>query len=317
MILLDRLKQNLLPAFLMMGVVVGVTLGFAIGEKATILKPFGDLFLRFLFVAAVPLVFFSISSTFASFQNKETLGKILLGMVVLFILTGVISAFIMIVALHFFPLEFQSQLKEIVSPFVEHKQQSIIEQVVSNLTATDFYELLSRQKMLALILFAALFGLSVSALGDEAKVVSQFLDAGAKVMMKLVSYIMFYAPFGLGCYGAYMVGTLGAGLLKTYGQAVGLYYGVAVVYFFIGFTVYLFLIGEKSRVKEFWQAMILPSVTAFTLGSSIATIPVSLKASERLKISNKISEVVIPVGATIHMDGTCLSAVLKIAFAFR
>jgi Na+/H+-dicarboxylate symporter len=134
--------------------------------------------------------------------------------------------------------------------------------------------------------------------------------------MKLVSFIMYYAPIGLCAYFAYLVGAFGPELLGSYARAMTLYYPTAFAYYILAFTVYAFLAGRACGVRKFWSNIIPPSLTALATGSSMAAIPSNLQAADTIGVPRDISEVVIPIGATIHMEGSCLAAVLKIAFLF-
>jgi Na+/H+-dicarboxylate symporter len=95
-----------------------------------------------------------------------------------------------------------------------------------------------------------------------------------------------------------------------------LYYPTAILYFFIAFTIYAFIAAKGEGVKRFWRNIIPASLTALATGSSMATIPANLEAANKTGVPKDISEVVIPIGATIHMEGSCLAAILKIAFLF-
>jgi len=97
---------------------------------------------------------------------------------------------------------------------------------------------------------------------------------------------------------------------------VSLYYPVSALYFVLAFSLYAFLAGRTAGVRKFWCNIIPPSVTALATGSSMATIPSNLQAADSIGVPRDISEVVIPIGATIHLEGSCLAAVVKIAFLF-
>jgi Na+/H+-dicarboxylate symporter len=131
-----------------------------------------------------------------------------------------------------------------------------------------------------------------------------------------MALIMLYAPIGLGAYFAYLIGSLGPQLFSAYFRSLILYYPVAIGHCIIGFSLYAYLAGGLAAVKKFWVNIIPATVTAWATGSSIATIPVNLRAAERIGTPRDIREMTIPIGATIHMDGSCLAAILKIAFLF-
>jgi Na+/H+-dicarboxylate symporter len=99
-------------------------------------------------------------------------------------------------------------------------------------------------------------------------------------------------------------------------KAMLLYYPTAFLYFFIAFTLYVFIAAKKEGVVKFWRNIIPPALIALGTGSSMATIPANLEAADKTGVPRDISETVIPIGATMHMEGSCLAAVLKIAFLF-
>lgn len=315
----DRVKNNFLKHYsfsilLIVSVCIGAGLGIVLKEKAAVLKPLGDIFLNLLFTAVVPLVFFSISSAIAGMSNLHRLGKIMGWMVLLFVATGIIAASLMIFGVKIFPPVLDGR------PFFQTpeniQQTASAAQIVRAFTVPDFIHLLSKQNMLALIVFAMLVGLGASLAREEGKAFVNFLASANKVMMRVIRLIMFYAPVGLGAYFAYLVGTLGPELLGSYLRVVALYYPLALLYFFIGFSIYAFLANGKKGFKAFWGNILTPALTAWGTGSSIAAIPVNLEAADRIGVPKDISRIVIPIGATIHMDGTCLGAILKIALLF-
>lgn len=308
------LKSYGFSMLLIASVFLGCLLGILFKKDAVILKPFGDAFLNLLFTAIVPLVFFSISSAVAGMSNLKRLGKILSSMLAFFILTGIIASVIMVAAVQFYPPSAAVVLDLNAKVQIDHFKTS--EQIVKAFTAADFTEILSKKNMLALIVFAILVGLATSSCGEKGKAFSDFLASANEVMMKVISYIMYYAPVGLCAYFAHFIGVYGSDLMGSYLRAMLLYYPIAILYFFVGFSVYAYVAAKRRGVQTFWRNIIPPSLTALATGSSVATIPVNLEAANKTGIPRDISEVVIPIGATIHMDGSCLGAVLKIAFLF-
>ena len=308
------LKNYTFSFLLIISILIGSLLGFFLKENAIRLKPLGDIFLNLLFTAVVPLVFFSISSAVAGMIDGKRLGKILSLMLLTFIATGIISSTIMVIAVKIYPptLGLDIHLKS----DMPLEQLKVSDQIVKAFSVTDFSDLLSKKNMLALIIFSLLVGLATSAVKEKGKPFAQFLNSGSEVMLKVIEYIMCYAPVGLCAYFAYLVGVFGPQLLGSYLRAVALYYPVSMVYFFVGFSFYAYLAGQWKGIKIFWTNIIPPALTAFATGSSMATIPSNLEAANTIGIPKDVSEVVIPIGATIHMDGSCLSAILKIAVLF-
>ena len=308
------LKSYGFSILLIASILVGAILGILYQKDAARLKPLGDLFLNLLFTVIVPLVFFSIASTVASMTNLRRLGKILSIMILIFVITGLIASVVMMVAVTFFPPASGVNLS---MPAGKGLQQfRAADQIVRAFSVPDFPGILSKNNMLALIIFSILVGLAASAAGEKAKDFVKFLVSANTVMMKLISFIMYYAPIGLCAYFAYLVGVFGPDLLGSYARAMAVYYPAAFLYFFIAFTFYAYLAGRGRGVKKFWSNIIPPSAMALATGSSMATIPVSLQAAEKIGVPRDIREVLIPIGATMHMEGSCLAAVLKIAFLF-
>ncbi len=299
---------------LVVSVAAGAMLGYAMGPEARLLKPLGDVFLNLLFCAVMPLVFFSMASAVAASSNLRRLGRIAGWMLLVFLATGIVSACLMIAAVKVFDpaAGLNIELGQVqISESVQLGQR-----IAETLTVNNFAGLFQRENMLALIVFALLTGLSVQMTGEKARPFRDFLQAGSEVMGKLIGLIMLYAPIGLGAYFAWLVGTFGPQLLKGYGRALLLYYPLAMAYFLIGFTIYARIGGGREGVRRFWTHIWPASLTAMGTGSSLAALPANLEAARRIGVPEDVRRIVLPLGATIHMDGTCLAAVLKIAILF-
>jgi Na+/H+-dicarboxylate symporter len=310
----DFLKSYSFSLILLASIALGAGLGIVFKEKAAVLKPLGDIFLNLLFTTVVPLVFFSISSAIAEMSDLHRLGKIMGWMVLIFIATGIVSSLLMVLGVTLFPPVFGNH--PALSVPAELASTKGFADILKAFTVSDFAHLLSKQNMLALIVFAMLVGLAASLAKEDGKPFVNFLVSANKVMMKVIHLIMFYAPVGLGAYFAYLVGTLGPELLGSYLRVVALYYPLAILYFFVGFSFYAFLAGGREGFRRFWGNILMPALTAWGTGSSVATIPANLEAADKIGVPKDISRIVIPIGATIHMDGTCMSAIVKISLLF-
>lgn len=307
-------KNYSFPILLLTGIAIGSVIGIILGEKATVLKPFGDIFINLMFTAVVPLVFITISSAVGSMINMKRLGMILGYMLLTFVVTGAIASIIIIIAVKIFPpaagVNISIPTPEAVKPV------SLGEQFVKAITVSDFSQLLSKSNMLPLIIFSVLFGTCVSLVDDEKKSIATGLEKFSKVMMKLIELIMYYAPIGLGAYFAALIGEFGPQLLGSYAKAMIIYYPICIFYFFTAFSAYSFYAGGKNGVKVFFGNILNPSITSLATQSSIATLPVNLEAAKNMGVPKDIREIILPIGATMHMDGTCLSSILKISFLF-
>lgn len=296
------------------GILAGSILGLVFGKGVEVIKPLGDIFINLLFTAIIPLVFFTISSSIASLEKSEKLGK-LFGIVFgVFLFTVLVSAILMIFGVLLFPIHQDIIISKI--PLETIQSGNAGSQITQLLTASDFYELLSRKSMLALILFSFLIGFASLRSGKKGKNFRSFLDSGNEVMKQLLHLIMKTAPIGLGAYFAYQVGIFGPQLFGAYAKPLGLYYAVCAFYFVVFFSIYAFMAGGRKGLAIFWKNNITPSLTALGTCSSIATIPANLEGAEQMNIPAHISNIVIPLGAPLHKDGSAMSSVIKIAVIF-
>jgi Na+/H+-dicarboxylate symporter len=296
------------------GIIAGSILGLIFGKQVEVIKPIGDIFLNLLFTAVIPLVFFAIASAIANVDPGQKLGKVISVMGVVFVGTVLVSAFLTIVAIWFFPLKAITTGSTALGE--QMQTASAGEQLTRLLTVGEFYELLSRKNMLPFIIFSALVGFAALKAGESGKAFRRFLDSGNEVMKELLNIIMVLGPIGLGAYFAYQVGTLGPALFGTYASSMAIYYGFGLFYFIVMFSVYAFLAGGMAGVKIYWKNNLIPTFTALGSCSSIATIPANLTAAQRMGIPEHIGNVVVPLGGTLHKDGSSISSIVKIGVVF-
>ncbi|MBG9447264.1 dicarboxylate/amino acid:cation symporter [Cytobacillus firmus] len=311
-----------LTIFLLLSILIGGVAGVVFGPKTAVVKPFGDLFLNLLFMIIVPLVFFSISSSLANMGGMKRLGKIMAGIFTVFFITAVISAILGFIGISIVdPLKNTdvSAIKSIMTEAAidpEAEEVTFLGQLVQAFTVPDFQMLFSKNNMLQLIVFSILFGLATAMSGEKGKPIANLLSSGSAVMMKIVGFVMYYAPIGLGCYFATIIGELGPQILGGYVRVFVLYLVLTLIYFFGFFTLYAFVAGGKHGVKVFWKNAITPSVSAIATCSSAACIPINLAAVRKMGVPQDIAETMIPLGANTHKDGSVIGGVFKIVFLF-
>lgn len=311
-----------LTIFLLLSILIGGVAGVVLGPKTAVVKPFGDLFLNLLFMIIVPLVFFSIASSLANMGGMKRLGKIMAGIFTVFFITAVISAILGFIGISIVdPLKNTdvSAIKSIMTEAAidpEAEEVTFLGQLVQAFTVPDFQMLFSKNNMLQLIVFSILFGLATAMSGEKGKPIANLLSSGSAVMMKIVGFVMYYAPIGLGCYFATIIGELGPQILGGYVRVFVLYLVLTLIYFFGFFTLYAFAAGGKDGVKVFWKNAITPSVSAIATCSSAACIPINLAAVRKMGVPQDIAETMIPLGANTHKDGSVLGGVFKIVFLF-
>lgn len=286
--------------------------GNTVSAGATVLKPFGTVFINMMFCIVVPLVFASISSAVANMKSRKRAGKIMGVTVATFIITGAIAAVIMFVLVKIFP--------PVLSPWVDlpHEEMggyaTLSEMVVNFFTAEDFVGLLSRRAMLPLIVFSLLFGFAVNLNGGQDTPVGKFLEDLTNVMLKFIQIVTYYAPIAFLAIFADLVASYGSQVVENYGRALLLYYPLCFIYIFTAWPLFAWFGGGKDGVKTMFRHIAKPAVVSLGTCSSVATIPTNMEEAQATGISKDVSDMVLPLGATMHMDGSCFSCVLKIAF---
>ncbi|SKA30313.1 Na+/H+-dicarboxylate symporter [Chitinophaga eiseniae] len=299
--------------WLLGGIMAGSIAGLLLGPRVGIIKPIGDIFLNLLFTAVIPLVFFAIASAIAHIDASHRLGRVLGVMSLIFLSTLLIAAFLTIVAVWIFPIH----QKVVLAPIAEPGSTGTFgDQLTRLLTVSEFYELLSRKNMLPFIIFSVLIGMAAMRAGERGASFRRFLHSGNEVMKDLLTLLMKAAPLGLGAYFAYQVGTVGPQLFGTYAHSLGIYYGFGTIYFLVGFSFYAFVAGGFKGIRTFWKNNIIPTLTAVGTGSSIATIPANLEAVHKMGVPASVGNVVVPLGATLHKDGSSISSIIKMAVVF-
>jgi len=306
------IKNYRFMAIMLGCMITGVLTGWFFPGFGHLIKPFGTVFINMMFCIVVPLVFASISSSVAGSRSRRRAGKIMGTTIATFVVTGAIAAVIMFILAKLFP--------PVLTPWSEIPAEamgdyaSLSDMIVNFFTVSDFSELLSRRAMLPLIVFSLLFGFAVNLNGGAETPVGKWLTDLTNVMLKFVKIVTYYAPIAFFAIFADLVATYGSEIMTGYGRALILYYPLCFIYIFTAFPLFARFGGGKDAVKTMFQHITRPAVVSLGTCSSVATIPTNLEEAAQTGISKDVAEMVIPLGATMHMDGSCFSCVLKIAF---
>lgn len=306
--------------FLLTGLIIGGIAGAVYGTAVDVVKPLGDLFLNLMYMVLIPLVFFSISSAIANMTEMKQLGKILITTLLVFLATSLISAILGYLAVLIFrPINSvdMASIQQMMGHVKGAGSQSYwLDELVKTFTVDDFNKILTKNHMLSLIVVSVLTGIATSTSGEAAKPFAKVLAAGNVVTMKIVSFIMYYAPIGLGCFFATVIGNLGAEMVTTYLRTWLVYLGYSAFYFFVIMSGYALVAGGRAGFKRFWQNIGAPAITAIATSSSAATIPINIEYTKKMGVKEDIAETVIPLGANTHKDGSVVGGILKTTFLF-
>ena len=297
---------------MIIGIVAGCIVG-AVWPGATALEPIGTIFINMMFCVVVPMVFVSISSAIANMKSARRAGKVMGTTIVTFCVTAAIAAVIMYVVARCIPLvvgDYPTAEGEVGETL------GVADMIVNFFTKPDFTELFSRRAILPLIVAAVLFGFGIQLNGGPKTKTAQLLEDLNGCLMKVVKIITYYAPIGFFGFFAYLVASYGPELIGDYGRTLIIYYVLCFVYMFIFFPIYAQFGGGKGAAKLMFSKLFLPAAVSFGTCSSVATIPTNMEVAEETGISKEVSDIVLPLGATMHMDGSAMSAIIKVAFLF-
>ena len=295
------------------GIVAGCLVGAfapAFGSKIEFL---GTVFINMMFCVVVPMVFCSIASAIANMKSAKRAGKIMGTTIATFLVTAAIAGVLMYIVCRVFPLvngQYTITAGEVGDTL------GVQDMIVNFFTKPDFTELLSRRAILPLIVAAILFGFGVQLSGGPATKTAQLLEDITGCIMKTVKIITYYAPIGFFGFFASLVATYGPELIGDYSRTLIIYYVLSFVYMFASFPIYARFGGGRGAAKEMFSKLFRPAAVSFGTCSSVATIPTNMEVAEETGISKDVSNIVIPMGATMHMDGSAMSAIIKVAFLF-
>ena len=307
---------------LLVAIIVGAIVGIIFQEKATILQPLGNIFLNLLLVIIVPLIFLTITTSIAKMENPKRLGKIMITILAVFVVTSLIAVLVGFASTYFVKLvnpedgeKIKTSLEESANTDeTEEEELTIADRTVQLLTVNDFNKLLSKDNIIAVLVFSILFGVAINMAGEKGKPVKEFVQSANEVVANIVKIIMYYAPIGLGCYFAAFVGSFGASIAVGYLKTFVVYTVVAIAFYFVMYTIYAWIAGGTRGIKAFWKNAIPSTLTALATCSSAASIPVNIECSKKMGVPEDIAETTIPLGTSFHKDGSIIGSVFKIMF---
>ena len=317
--LLSNYKSTII---LLVSIIIGAIVGFIFKEKATVLSPLGDIFLNLLLVVITPLIFLTITTSISKMKSPKRLGKIVGATFLVFIITSIIAVLIGFASTYFIKLvkpEDGEKIKQSLQETTDEETQEneeigILKRTASLLTVNDFTKLLSKDNIIALLVFSIIFGLAINITGEKAEPVVDFLESANEIINNVVKLIMYYAPIGLGCYFAALVGSFGEMIVVGYLKTFVIYTIVSILYYLIIYSIYAFVAGGKKGINLYWKNVLPATATALGTCSSAASIPVNIECSKKIGVPEDVAETAIPLGTSFHKDGSIIGSVFKIMF---
>ena len=317
---MKKFLKNYKSTLILLGsIIIGTIVGLVFKEKAKVLAPFGDLFLNLLLVIIVPLIFLTITTSIGKMKQPKRIGKILVTILLVFIFTSLVSVAVGIVSTKAFKLvdvKDTEAIKEVLKNTTEVTDEKVnfLERTVETITVSDFSKLLTRDNMIALIIFSILFGISINISKGKGDKLLDVLESANEVVQSFIKVIMYYAPIGLGCYFAALVGTFGGEIAVGYGKTFIIYTLVAILYYFAIYSLYAFMAGGKKGFINYWKNVLPVTLTSLATCSSAASIPVNTACAKNIGVPEDVADTTIPLGTSFHKDGSIIGSVFKIMF---
>lgn len=289
---------------IIIGLIAGVVVGAVMGPDAEMLKPLGTLFIHAIKMLIVPLVFCSLVVGVTSMKDTSKMGRVGLKAMALYLGTTAIAIMVgMLLATLFVPGE---GLNMVAGEALAVKDAPSLVQTLLNLVPKNPVSALAAGNILQIIVFALGLGIALNLSGEKAEPVIKVFDGFAEGMYKLTEIVMKFAPYGVFGLMAWITGKYGLDLLLPLAKVIAVMYLGALIQVALVYTGMVSVIARLSPV-QYLRGLVNPAVVAFTTTSSSGTLPATIKASrEKHGVSTGISSFVLPMGATINMDGTAI-----------
>ena len=300
----QRYRKLSLGVKILIYLAVGIILGIVFGEKATIVQPLGDLFIRLLLMAAIPLVFFNLLAGLTSLEDIRALGRVGSRIAIYYVFTTVMALTLGLSMMHLLKPGVGMQLTgEVEDTF---GQVPGVTEVLLDLIPENIFKAFSAGQMSQIVVFAVFLGITTLLMPKEKKQsLGKVFDVLAELFRKLVDIILHFSPIGIGALAASTVGQYGSAIFGPLALFIGGVWGAQAVMVII-YLLLLFLFTRQSPLSFFKQTAPLYATTAATC-SSLASLVVSLEVAEdRVKLPRSIYSFTLPLGAQMNKDGTSI-----------
>jgi Na+/H+-dicarboxylate symporter len=310
-------KSNRLTLYIIVAMIAGVLLGYLIHTQSgpEFIKSFSiniklltTIFLRLVQMIIAPLVFSTLVVGIAKLGDLKTVGRVGGKAMLWFITASLASLLLGMLLVNLFKpgagIDLSNADVSGAKDLLGKTQEFNIQKFIEHVFPKSVIEAMANNEILQLVIFSIFFGIATAALGDKAKVVVKGLDAVAHVILRMVNYVMNFAP--LGVFGAI------SAVIATKGLEVFIFYGKYLLYFLIGIAalwVVLLLVGFLvlgKRLPELLKRIFPPLIIAFSTTSSEAVFPKLTDELEKFGCKDKIVAFILPLGYSFNLDGSMM-----------
>jgi proton glutamate symport protein len=291
---------------ILIAIVLGILTGILFGEKVVHIKIVGDLFIRLLKAIIIPLILASMVAGIVSLGDVRKLGGIGLKTFIYYLTTTTLAVGLGLVLVNLIRPGVSVEIGVEPSDVLSSEEVPSVVSIVSDIIPENIFEAMANDKVLSIIFFSLLLGVAISSIGEKGKPLASLFEAFNTVMMKITGWIMHLAPFGVFALMAYTIGTMGLSVIKHLAAYMATVIFGLIIHAFITLPLLLRIFSKYSPVK-FIKDVFSAVATAFSTASSAATLPITMDClEENTGVSNTVTSFVLPLGATVNMDGTAL-----------
>lgn len=302
--LFGRYRRLSLGIKILLFMALGIAAGIAFGERSRIVQPLGDLFIRLLMMAAIPLVFFNLLAGLTTLTDVRVLGRLGGKIIAYYLVTTVVALTLGLSTMHLLqPGRGMRLTQEVGDRF---GQIPSVTDVLLNLVPENVFQAFSSGQVAQVVVFAVFLGVATLLLPEEQRSwLQRAFGVLAELLRKLVGMVLHFGPIGIGALAASTVGQYGAQIFGPLALFIGGVWGTQAIMVGVYMTL-LVAFTRRSPLRFLRQTGPLYATTAATT-SSLASLVVAMElAEERLGIPRSIYSFTLPLGAQLNKDGTAI-----------
>jgi len=281
------------------GFILGVAIGILWGEPAKALKPLGTLYISLIKMLVAPLIFCAITVSITSFGKQVGLQRLSIKTFLMFMFTGTMASLIGLAIGS--SIDMAGTTKLVATEELTRHVPGFF-QVIQDMIPSNPFASFAEGKVPQIIVFAVFVAVAINKVGEKAEPLKKAIEAGAEVMFQLTRMIIQLTPIGVFGLMAWLVGEYGLSTLLPLSKFIGAIYLAAVIHIIVVYGGLIKFVGKLSPL-QFFKKSVPAQIVAFTTSSSYGTLPTSSRCAEDMGVSKSYRSFVLPLGATMNMDG--------------
>ena len=307
---MEKKKKLSLPAKIFIGMLAGIIVGLLFIKNPAFttdyLKPIGTIYINLLKFLVVPVVLFSITDGVISLKDLKRVGSVGLKTFIYYMFTTALAVVIGLVVVNLFKGYFPA-LSSADLGALEYtaKETPKVMDVIVNIFPSNLVQPMVAADMLPVIVIAIFFGAGILAAGEKGEKIGEWINCMNEVVMKIMMMIIEFTPYGVFCLMANVVAVNGASIVGTLALVIGVAYLGYIIHVVVVYGLSVKFLSKMSPIA-FFKGIAPAMMCAFTTTSSNATLPLNIECCNNMGAEPEISSFVLPLGATINMDGTAI-----------